>query len=419
MIHLKLYDPKPEQTRALGSYMEAHSHLLEQIQAGEDGYKDVLGWLHVSTWAGEAVLSQVEALAEKIRKDADAFVLIGVGGSNNTARSVIEALGTDGPEIIYAGNTLSPRALSQVMDAVKGKKIWINCIAKNFETLEPGSSFRILRKYMYEAYGSTEAAQRIIATGTRGSLLEALCHERGYTFLEFPEDVGGRYSGITSVGLLPMAVAGINIRKLVQGAMDMERSLLFASAGENVAFEYACIRNMLYKQGYALEMLASFEPAFRWFYKWWIQLFAETEGKEGKGLFPVTGEYSEELHAVGQFVQEGTPLMFETFLDVKTPVGTLVIENDGIKDAFDYLDGMDFQTVNRIAFEATVKAHSRRLSCLILTLDRLDEYCFGEMFYFFMFACCISARLLGVNPFDQPGVEAYKEQMFEGLGKQV
>ena len=163
------------------------------------------------------MLSQVEALAEKIRKDADAFVLIGVGGSNNTARSVIEALGTDGPEIIYAGNTLSPRALSQVMDAVKGKKIWINCIAKNFETLEPGSSFRILRKYMYEAYGSTEAAQRIIATGTRGSLLEGLCHEHGYTFLEFPEDVGGRYSGITSVGLLPMAVAGINIRKLVQG----------------------------------------------------------------------------------------------------------------------------------------------------------------------------------------------------------
>ena len=164
-------------------------------------------------------------------------------------------------------------------------------------------------------------------------------------------------------------------------------------------------------------MLASFEPAFRWFYKWWVQLFAETEGKDGKGLFPVTGEYSEELHAVGQFVQDGTPLMFETFLNVREATGSLIVENDGIKDAFDYLDGMDFQNINRTAFEATVKAHCQKLPCLILTIDTLDEYHFGQMFYFFLFACYLSAKMLGVNPFDQPGVEAYKNWMFEGLGK--
>nr|WP_243164746.1 glucose-6-phosphate isomerase [Catenibacillus scindens] len=415
---MDIKDTKTGGGERLDSYIKAHENVLSQVVSGEEKYKDFLGWFHTSQWAGEDTLDRIQALADQIRADGDAFVLIGVGGSNNAARSVIEALKTeDSPQIIYGGNTLSPAALGQMMDKVQGKRIYIDCIAKNFETLEPGSSFRILRKYMYDTYGSQEAARRIIATGTRGSLLEQICREHGYTFLDFPEDVGGRFSALTNVGLLPMAVAGIDIRRLVKGAADMERELLQAPAIKNTAFRYACLRNMYLEQGYTLEMLASFEPAFRWFYKWWVQLFAETEGKDGKGLFPVTGEYSEELHAVGQFVQDGTPLMFETFLNVREATGSLIVENDGIKDAFDYLDGMDFQNINRTAFEATVKAHCQKLPCLILTIDTLDEYHFGQMFYFFLFACYLSAKMLGVNPFDQPGVEAYKNWMFEGLGK--
>lgn len=418
MITLDIKDTKTGGEERLDSYIKARENVLSQVVSGEEKYKDFLGWFHTSQWAGEDTIDRIQALADQIRADGDAFVLIGVGGSNNAARSVIEALKTeDSPQIIYGGNTLSPAALGQMMDKVQGKRIYIDCIAKNFETLEPGSSFRILRKYMYDTYGSQEAARRIIATGTRGSLLEQICREHGYTFLDFPEDVGGRFSALTNVGLLPMAVAGIDIRRLVKGAADMERELLQAPAIKNTAFRYACLRNMYLEQGYTLEMLASFEPAFRWFYKWWVQLFAETEGKDGKGLFPVTGEYSEELHAVGQFVQDGTPLMFETFLNVREATGSLIVENDGIKDAFDYLDGMDFQNINRTAFEATVKAHCQKLPCLILTIDTLDEYHFGQMFYFFLFACYLSAKMLGVNPFDQPGVEAYKNWMFEGLGK--
>ncbi|MBS5522317.1 MAG: glucose-6-phosphate isomerase [Clostridiales bacterium] len=418
MLTLKLLDEKCRAENELGGYIKEHSHLLEEALGKEDVYEDSLGWLCTSEWAGEEMLARFEALAKEIRQDADVFVLIGVGGSNNAARSVIEALKQEGaPEIIYAGNTLSPHALNAMMAKVRGRSVYIDCIAKNFETLEPGSSFRILRKYIYDTYGAKEGAKRIIATGTKGSLLEALCQEHGYTFLEFPLNVGGRYTAMTSVGLLPMAVAGINIRELVCGAADMEKEIKSTPAKENIAFKYAALRNIYYKKGFCLEMLASFEPQFRWFYKWWVQLFAETEGKDGKGLFPVCGEYSEELHAVGQFVQDGTPLMFETFLDVKEQNSSLVIENDGIRDAFDYLDGMDFWQINRTAFNATVKAHKEKLPCLILEVERLDACHFGQLFYFFMFSCYLSAKLLGVNPFNQPGVEAYKKWMFDGLGK--
>lgn len=418
MVTLRVLDEKCRAAQELEGYIKEHHAVLDAVRGGEESCEDSLGWLHTDEWAGEAMLARFESLAQTIREKADVFVIIGVGGSNNAARSLIEALKPAGaPQIVYAGNTLSPHALCEMMDKVRGRSVYIDCIAKNFETLEPGSSFRILRKYMYDTYGAQEAAKRIIATGTKGSLLEELCQEHGYTFLEFPLNVGGRYTAITSVGLLPMAVAGIDIREVVRGAAAMEREVFDAPAKDNIAFQYAALRNIYLSQGYSLEMLASFEPQFRWFYKWWVQLFAETEGKDGRGLFPVCGEYSEELHAVGQFVQDGTPLMFETFLDVKEPNASLVIENDGIRDAFDYLDGMDFWQINKTAFNATVKAHKEKLPCLILEIDRLDAFHFGQLFYFFMFSCYLSARLLGVNPFNQPGVEAYKKWMFDGLGK--
>ena len=214
-----------------------------------------------------------------------------------------------------------------------------------------------------------------------------------------------------------MAIAGIDIRALVRGAKDMENALHTGAPAENIALRYAVLRNLYYKRGYTMELLASFEPQFRFFYKWWIQLFAESEGKEGKGLFPIAAEYSEELHAVGQYIQDGAPLMFETFLDVKARQDSLIVMSDQKADFFDYLNGKDFFDINKAAFSATLTAHSQKLPCLILEIPTLDAYNFGQLFYFFQFSCYISGCLLGINPFDQPGVEAYKKWMFCALGK--
>lgn len=275
--------------------------------------------------------------------------------SNNAARSVIEALRKDdAPEIIYAGNTLSPDAMNRMMKRLEGKSIY---------------------------------------------------------------NVGGRYTAMTNIGLLPMAVAGIDICELVKGARDMQIRVHEESADENIAYQYACLRNLCYKEGYRVEMLSSFEPQFRFFYKWWIQLFAESEGKDNKGVFPVAGEFSEELHSVGQFIQDGSPIMFETFLDVKKQNASLIVELDEKEDYFDYLDGKDFWEINKAAYHATVAAHSKKLPCLTIEVDELDAYHFGQLFYFFQFACYLSCKIMGVNPFDQPGVEAYKKWMFEALGK--
>ncbi len=402
---------------ALRQAMREAEPILARAQAGEAKYADSQGWLSLEQWASDAWLDQIEAIADRVKKTCDAFVVIGVGGSNNAARSVIEALAEGGVEIVYAGNTLSPHALNKMLRSLEGKDYAIDCIAKNFETLEPGSSFRILREAMAKKYSPEEAARRTICTGTYGSSLEKLCEAEGYTFVPFPTDVGGRYSAFSYVGLLPMAVAGIDVRALVRGGRDMERRLHEEGAKTNLALRYAALRNLYHRQGYALEMLASFEPQFRWFYKWWVQLFAESEGKDGKGIFPVAAEYSEELHAVGQYLQDGAPLMFETFLDVKEPTDHLVIRSDGKKDFFDYLNGKDFWDINRAAFDATVTAHSAKMPCVIFEVGALDAYHFGQLFYFFQFACYLSGEILGINPFDQPGVEAYKGWMFKALGK--
>lgn len=417
MLKLRIEDKNQEIEKELEVCMEEKRGILRDILKGESKYQDSLGWFHTQEWACERQVAALKKLASKIREEADVFVLVGVGGSNNAARSVIKALQTDQKtEILYAGNTLSPYALNRMLQKLEGKSVYVDCIAKNFETLEPGASFRVLRKFLHEKYGK-EAGKRIIATGSKGSSLERICEQQGYTFLEFPENVGGRFSAITSVGLLPMAVAGIDIQKLVKGAADMEKQLLLDESNGNIAWQYACIRNMYYKKGYSLELLTGFEPQFRWFYKWWVQLFGESEGKENKGIFPVSAEFCEELHAVGQYIQDGAPLMFETFLDVQEQNASLFAEKDQVEDFFDYLNGKDFWEMNKASFYATVKAHREKLPCLILEVERMDEYHFGQLFYFFMFACYVSARILGVNPFDQPGVEAYKKWMFEALGK--
>lgn len=379
---------------------------------------DVKGWLEPMART-EAYYAMMGKAAE-IREKADAFVLVGVGGSNQAARAVIKALQKDGaPEIIYAGNTLSAPALQKVLRKLDSKKeIYINVIAKNFETLEPGSHFRVLRDYLNRRYTKAGAAERIVLTGTFGSRLMEIARENGYTFLEFPVPVGGRYSVLTPVGLFPMAVAGIDIPALLSGAQRMKELLL--ADPQNAAVQYAALRQCLYKEkGYDIEVLASFEPQMDYFAKWWVQLFGESEGKEEQGIFPTSVSYSEDLHSLGQYMQAGRRNLMETFLSVEEPDGSVPVPPDpGFCDCFDYLDGMDFLEINHAAEAATLRAHYEGgVPCFRLILPVLNEFTLGELFYFFMIACALSGKTAGINPFDQEGVEAYKRSMFRMLGK--
>ena len=397
--------------------LENQKTFAKQLENSKQ-YQDSLGWLDISEWAGDAAISNIMEKANLVRRDADIFVLVGVGGSNQAARAVIKALQKDdGPEIVYAGNNLSAHYGKQLIKKLENKSVYINVIAKNFETLEPGIGFRILRKYLKEKYGQ-DANKRIILTGTRESKMHEIAKENGYVFLTFPDNIGGRYSVLSDVGLFPMAVAGINIHSLVQGARDMQLSLHKCDLENNIALKYATYRNLFLQKGFPIEMMAFFEPQLHYFSKWWIQLFAESEGKDKKGIFPTAVNYSEDLHSVGQYVQDGQELIFETFIDVFEQNESVVLTKDDIDDKFDYLNDKDLWDINKVALEATIRAHSESgIPCLKFTLPSLNEYYFGQMFYLFEFACYISGSILGVNPFDQPGVENYKGYMFKMLGK--
>ena len=400
--------------------LQAAAPLLAEVLAGEEQYQDNLGWFSVDEAAGPERVDFLLEQAARVRADADAFVVIGIGGSNQAARAVVKALRPEnGPAILWAGNTISACETARLLKELDGyQSVYIDCIAKNFETLEPGISFRVLRHYLEQRYGQAEAAKRIFATGTPGSTLHQLCIDNGYTFLTFPERIGGRYSVGSDVGLFPMAVAGVDVKALVQGMRDMRDELRAAPAGENLALRYACLRKWMLEQGLSLEMLAFFEPRLDYFAKWWIQLFAESEGKDGTGLYPVVSSNSEDLHSIGQFIQQGSPILFETFVTVRARDASVVLPATDKKDYFDYLTGRDFWDINDTARRATMRAHSEGgIPCLELSIPAIDAHTLGELFYFFLFSCYLSCRLVGVNPFNQPGVESYKGYMFKNLGK--
>ena len=404
----------------LDQRVQAAAPLLAEVLAGEEQYQDNLGWFSVDEAAGPERVDFLLEQAARVRADADAFVVIGIGGSNQAARAVVKALRPeDGPAILWAGNTISACETARLLKELDGyRSVYIDCIAKNFETLEPGISFRVLRRYLEQRYGQAEAAKRIFATGTPGSTLHQLCIDNGYTFLTFPERIGGRYSVGSDVGLFPMAVAGVDVKALVQGMRDMRDQLRAAPAGENLALRYACLRKWMLEQGLSLEMLAFFEPRLDYFAKWWIQLFAESEGKDGTGLYPVVSSHSEDLHSIGQFIQQGSPILFETFVTVRARDASVVLPATDKKDYFDYLTGRDFWDINDTARRATMRAHSEGgIPCLELSIPAIDAHTLGELFYFFLFSCYLSCRLVGVNPFNQPGVESYKGYMFKNLGK--
>ena len=388
---------------------------LEKVQEGEEKYASFLGWHRVDEWAGEEWLKRYESLAGEIRKECDTLVVIGVGGSNQAARAVYEALGKKDIEIIWAGNTLSAHSVNKLFEKLEEKKnIYINCIAKNFETLEPGIAFRALRCYLKKKYGE-DYNSHIIVTFTENTYSWKMAEEQGYKTLPFPINIPGRFTSLSPVCLFPLSVAGFDIRAMKRGAMEMEHKL--KNSTDNPALAYATARTMLKDSGKTVELLSVFEPSLFRFEKWWKQLFGESEGKDGKGLLPMDALYSEDLHSLGQFLQDGSPSVFETFLHIKDPVDTFVLGSDGVEDGFSYIEGMDFSYINNVAYEATISAHSKRFPCLIIEIKKMDEETFGSLFYFFQFACYISCLITGVNPFIQDGVEAYKNDMFRMLGK--
>lgn len=407
-------------SNGLETMIKAHMPAIDQIQYElQAPHIPLMQWTDVDCWGNDDVAGQILSLARDIRENGDVFILIGVGGSNQGARAVIEALkrADDPPDILYAGNTLSAHYLSGILDRLRGKSVYANIVAKNFATLEPGIHFRVIRQWMERQYGEAEAARRIIATGTPHEVLHRMADRKGYAFLPFPEEIGGRYSVLSPVGLLPIAAAGIDIRELLRGAREMARQIKDIYLLANPALRYACIRNLLYQKGIRIEILSYFEPRLAFLARWWVQLFGESEGKDGKGVYPTHCCFSEDLHSLGQYIQEGTADLLETFIHVENSGPDMPICGDDTDDGFAYLDGMGFHFLNRVAYEATLSAHSGGgTPCTVFTVPDISAHTFGQLFYFFMISCYISGRILGVNPLDQPGVEGYKKRMFTQLG---
>ena len=388
---------------------------------------DFLGWVDLPVDYDKEEFARIKKAAAKIQSDSDVLVVIGIGGSYLGARAAIEALkgtlynntckGT--PQIFYVGNSISPAYLQSVLDACEGKDISVNVISKSGTTTEPALAFRIFKALLEKKYGKDGAKGRIYATTdkARGTLKE-LSADEGYETFVVPDDVGGRYSVLTAVGLLPIAAAGCDIDALMAGAAKAREELAVCST-QNECYRYAAARNILYRKGKSVELMACYEPNFTMMNEWYKQLFGESEGKEKKGMLPASMINSEDLHSMGQYMQDGLRFMAETFLAVDDPGASVVIEPDpDFGDGFDYLDGMDFANINRAAEKATIQAHAAGgVPCMVLRLPRIDERTFGLVYYFFMVACALSGRLLGVDPFDQEGVEEYKRSMFAALGK--
>lgn len=403
---------------ALAAETDKAGKILRDFLADAGSFAPFRGWVDPDAAAGP--LTALKEKAAEIRGNADLFILVGVGGSNQAARAVLRAVPPEGgPEVLYAGNNLSPDYLSRILARLDGKKVYVNVIAKNFATLEPGVHYRVLRRHLARSCGAKELAERFILTGTPGADLDRIAKANGNLFLDFPEPVGGRFSATSPVGLFPMAAAGLDIDALLAGARDMARDLAAGGGAFAMAARYAALRHALFGKGFAAEMFASFEPRLADFGGWWLQLFGESEGKDGAGILPVRASYSEDLHAIGQFMQHGSRCLMETFLSVKDPGARLRVEPDAsCDDGFGYLDGRDFADLNRAAEEGSLAAHDAGgVPCMRFTMDRIDEYHFGRLFQFFFAACAASALLLGVHPFLQDGVEEYKNRMFAALGK--
>jgi glucose-6-phosphate isomerase len=388
---------------------------------------DFLGWLDLPENYDKEEFARIKAAAEKIKKNSDVLIVIGIGGSYLGARAAIEMMNSplynnlkkDTPDIYFAGNNISSTYLNEILSVCEGRDFSVNVISKSGTTTEPALAFRVFKKLVEEKYGKEEAKNRIFCTTdkSRGTLKE-LADKEGYETFVIADDIGGRFSVLTAVGLLPIAVSGCDIDAIMNGAYKAQKDFM-ADFDNNDCYKYAALRNIFYRKGKSAELLVSYEPCMLMMSEWYKQLFGESEGKDGKGLFPASVNFSADLHSMGQFIQDGSKLLFETVIDIKNPKKDLFLKDDEANlDGLNFLTNQNMSVVNRKAFEGTILAHTKGgVPNIVLELDGTDEENFGYMVYFFEKACAVSGYVLGVNPFDQPGVESYKKNMFALLGK--
>ena len=414
---------RPEEYDTIFPQVElAHQQLESRSGAGND----FLGWLDLPVNYDKEEFARIKEAAKKIREDSDVLLVAGIGGSYLGARAVVEAVKglyhndtEDGLKIYFCGNTISPTYLNDIIKVTKGKRFSINVISKSGTTTETALAFRVLRKLLEDSVGPEEANKRIYATTDRAKgTLKQLADAQGWPTFVVPDDVGGRYSVLTAVGLLPIACAGIDIDALMKGAADAREAYSVCNK-DNDAYRYAMTRNILYRKGKVVETLVAFEPDFTMMNEWYKQLFGESEGKDQKGLMPTSCIFSTDLHSMGQFLQDGSRTMFETYVDIKNTREDFYIEPlEGNFDGLNFLADQNMSVVNRKAMEGTILAHNDGgVPIGVIEVDSLDAYNVGYLIYFFWKACAVSGYLLSVNPFDQPGVESYKKNMFALLGK--
>ena len=401
------------------------------ILEGNGAGNDFLGWVNLPVDYDKEEFARIQKAAEKIQSDSEVLVVIGIGGSYLGARAAIEALGHSffnvvdksirkAPEIYFAGNNISSTYIQHLIDVIGDRDFSVNVISKSGTTTEPAIAFRVFKKLLVEKYGKEEAAKRIYATTDKAKgALKNLATEEGYETFVVPDDVGGRFSVLTAVGLLPIAVSGADITKLMEGAASMREHCLNAPFEENDSLLYAAVRNILNRRGKSIEILCNYEPALHYVSEWWKQLYGESEGKDGKGLFPASVDLTTDLHSMGQFIQDGSQNHFETVIAVEKSKCEIILEEEPVDlDGMNYLAGKTVDFVNQSAMNGTVLAHvDGGVPNLKVTMPQIDEYSLGQLFYMFEFACGVSGYTLGVNPFNQPGVESYKKNMFALLGK--
>lgn len=412
----------------LKSHVELnHNQLHSKTGVGND----FLGWIDLPKNYDKEEFGRIKIAAEKIKSNSDVLIVIGIGGSYLGTRACVEALthsfhnllpnsSRNAPEIYYVGNNISSTYYLELMDVVRDKDISINVISKSGTTTEPAIAFRIFKEYMENKYGKEKARERIYATtDVEKGALRKLAEIEGYETFVIPDDVGGRYSIFTPVGLLPIAVMGINIDELMTGAYSGMVEYSNPNMDENISYKYAAIRNILYRRGKEIEILVNYEPSLMYLGEWWKQLYGESEGKDGKGIYPGSANFTTDLHSLGQLIQDGRRNIFETSIIIDKPnVDIMLKKNQDNLDGLNYLDGKTIDFVNKKAFEGTLMAHvNGNVPNLVIKVPELNEFYFGKLIYFFEKACAMSGYLLGVNPFDQPGVEEYKKNMFRLLGK--
>ena len=409
-------------------YGDKVTKICDEFQKNKNDDKEFLGWLELPTNYDKEEFERIKKAAKQIQSNSEILVVIGIGGSYLGARAVVEALSNtftnyekqEMPRIIYAGNNMSPRYLNDLIDFISDKDFSLNVISKSGTTTEPGIAFRVLREVIENKYGIEEAKKRIyVTTDKEKGALKTLANEEGYESFIIPDNVGGRYSVLTPVGLLPIAVAGIDIDKLIKGAKIAQDKYSDVNVKYNECFQYAVTRNLLYLEDKNIEILANYEPKLHYFTEWWKQLYGESEGKELKGIFPAGVDFTTDLHSMGQYIQEGRRNLFETVINIEKAEDDITMKADEDNlDGLNYLEGKGLDYINKKAMEGTIMAHTKGgVPNILINVEKLDEENIGELIYFFELACAISGRVLGVNPFNQPGVEEYKKNMFKLLGK--